>query len=135
MKFSEIQICEHNQHDMVDIIAKQYHVTPEYVNVERKAYSKSKIKQCFDNSRKYVFDHPDAIYVLGYYVFKGIPIEHCWVKEGSKYYEITLKSDISEDSYYSFYELTMSDLLDACEKIGYAPQIFEYFRFIRNKGK
>jgi hypothetical protein len=73
-------------------------------------------KECYRNAflSALAFLHKtgDVRYVLGFYTAKTLPldVEHAWIKVGKEYYdptvEIALKKDPTQDTYYSFVELT-----------------------------
>lgn len=104
----------------IKMICGMYHqltsiLDPEIINVSGKSYKKSSPKACFANSEQYVDNH-DSIYVLGFLLFQGIPIEHAWIREGSEYYDVTLGGTSDTEVYVKCIEISSSDLASYTEK-------------------
>lgn len=120
--------------EVVSSIGSSYNVEPKEVKVEIKKFPSAKSKECFDNSRKYVTSHRGTSYCLGYYLLYGqIPIEHAWVKEGEKFFDVTLKDNLENDEYYLFFEISREDLNEILLAIRQSPSIYDYKKYLRNK--
>lgn len=120
--------------EIITSLGSAYDLEPKEVKVEIKNFSEAKAKACFDNSRKYVSSHSGTSYCLGYYLLYGqIPIEHAWVKEGEKFFDVTLKDNLENDEYYLFFEISMEELDNILVAIRHAPSIYDYKKFLRNK--
>lgn len=120
--------------EVITSLGSAYDIEPKEVEVEIKNFPKAKAKECFDNVRKYVSSHPGTSYCLGYYLFYGqIPIEHSWVKEGEKFFDVTLKDNCENDEYYLFFEISREELNDILVEIRHAPSIYDYKKYQRNK--
>jgi hypothetical protein len=85
-------------------------------------HTKSKFnspKSCFYNAQRLALSKPGAKYVLGFYLFGGIPLEHAWVKIGTEYMDSTLEPHEGITSeYYSVVELDQHQLKQLIAKIG-----------------
>lgn len=108
-------------------LASQYHTKPLLVtNIKTKYFGKP--KQCFNNSFRYLMlEQPQGKYILGYIIFKGVPIEHAWVKVGNQNYDVTLK-DTSDIDYYQFFELDFELVSKYVKKLKFAPSIYDYVK-------
>lgn len=102
---------------------------PELVDVKIRPYSKSKAKNCFRNAASYVINTIGSSYILGYYVFHDVPIEHAWVYDDG-YYDVTLKK--AEGQYYKLVQLEFKDLVIALNKNhNYDIDLYSYFKVQR----
>lgn len=120
--------------EVITSLGTSYNIEPKEVAVEIKNFPKAKAKECFNNVRKYVSSHPGTSYCLGYYLLYGqIPIEHAWVREGEKFFDVTLKDNKEDDEYYLFFEISREDLNDILLSIRKAPSIYDYKKYLRNK--
>ena len=104
------------------------------VEVERKSFPGARAKECYNNTFKYIAEN-GGTFVLGYLVYaKAIPIEHAWVRDGDKYFDVTLK-DNKGDEYYSVMELNFDDVMEYVDKYSTAPDIYSWERFKRSSGR
>ena len=101
-------------------------------NVKFKKQSGSQKKQCFNNSFKAMTGHPNSKYVLGYVMYKGIPIEHAWIKEGEQYFDVTLDPK-QQDGYVSVYESDFDSISEYVDKYQSAPSLYDLNRFFGKK--
>ena len=89
---------------------QQLKTEPVEVQVTVKRHPKSLMKACFLNAYNYVTTHVNCVYVLGYYLYMGIPIEHAWVKQGDNYIDVTLNDNKEGDRYFKCEEITPETL-------------------------
>ena len=69
------------------------------------------LKVVFITRRKLTLFNSKNKYVIGFYLFHGIPIEHAWVNTPTGYVDSTLDDDPEEGHlYYSVYEIDSGDL-------------------------
>lgn len=129
-----------NAKDLVVMVSSGYHLPsqPKKVDVAHVASKFNKPKQCFDNAYRYLDSLPvnttDCQYVLGFLLFRGIPVEHAWVKVDGQYFDPTLTSH-SDHEYYSLAELEFMELIDVAAMCGCAPSIYDYSRWLRKNPK
>jgi hypothetical protein len=76
--------------------------------------------------------HPNSKYVLGYVMYKGIPIEHAWIKEGEQYFDVTLDPE-KQDGYVSAYESDFDEISAYIDKYHSAPSLYDLNRFFAKK--
>ena len=98
-----------------------------HVVVKAKPHGRSQKKQCYNNSWRYIQDH-EGVYVLGYVFFRGLPIEHAWVRIGKQHYDVTLTPD-DDHIYYSVYEVPEEKLNAYVVANGSAPDLYSLSRF------
>lgn len=101
-------------------------------NVKFKKRPGSQPKQCFNNAFKSLSASENSKYVLGYILFKGIPIEHAWIKEGNEYFDVTLDPS-KQDSYISVYEAPYDEVFEYVDKYHSAPSLYDLNRFFSKK--
>ena len=107
-------------------------LNPKSVEVSFKKTVGAKKKECFNNAFKSLSGHPDSKYVLGYVFFHNIPIEHAWIKEGDKYFDVTLVPD-QQHGYVSVAEFKLDDIMEYVDEKGSAPSLYDINRFVGNK--
>lgn len=120
---------------ILDILLNQWNlnIQPEQVSVTYKEYRRSLPKECYRNAFNYVSGNINTrSYILGYLVYRGIPIEHAWVKENDVYYDITL-DNTEQDQYYKLIEISGSDLMDYILQTRELIDIYTYKRIKENK--
>lgn len=138
MKLAEVLVLEEPDHDLETVKTLMRHMqltqTPEEVTVMIKKHAKSRMKACFNNASNYVLAHKNCSYVLGYYLFHGLPIEHAWVRQGDFYLEITLNDHHEGDRYFKVIELSPEQLkeINAFNRQK-GPDFYAYSRFNRRK--
>ena len=90
----------------------------------------SEPKACFNNAYR-AMSAPDDLYVLGFVLVQGVPIEHAWIKSGGRYIDVTLEPSGFE--YVSVVEMPFQVLLEITEANRYCPpDIFDVNRFLRS---
>jgi hypothetical protein len=107
-------------------------LNPKNVDVEFKKISGAQKKQCFNNAFKSLSVHPDSKYVLGYVFLHNIPIEHAWIKEGDKYFDVTL-DPTKHEGYISVAEFSFDEVMEYVDKHSSAPSLYDINRFLGNK--
>ena len=102
----------------------------QHVVVKEKPHGRSQKKQCYNNSWRYIQDNlkDKAQYVLGYVFFRGLPIEHAWVRVGKQHYDVTLTPD-ENHIYYSVYEVPEEKLTAYVVAEGSAPDLYSLSKF------
>ena len=126
--------------DLVKVMSQGYNLPsqPKKVDVAHVASKFNKPKQCFDNAYHYLDSLPtnitDCQYVIGLMLFRGIPVEHAWVKVNGQYFDPTLTSH-SDHEYYSLAELDFMELVDVAATCGCAPSLYDYSRWLRKNPK
>lgn len=98
------------------------------ITVAHKPTKTSQLKQCYNNSYRYVSAHPGSIYVLGYIIFHGIPIEHAFVQQGNSFYDVTLNPEGNE--YFKLVEVSDELLTDYVNSEQHAPDLYSLNRFV-----
>ena len=91
-------------------------------------------KQCFNNSFKYLLSHSSGHYVLGFVMFRGMPIEHAWVRINEEYLDVTLDGKLAAD-YVSVAEFTFDQVAEYVNQEECAPTLYDINRFLGNKKK
>lgn len=125
--------------DLVKVMSQGYNLPsqPKKVDVAHVASKFNKPKQCFDNAYHYLDSLPtnitDCQYVIGLMLFRGIPVEHAWVKVNGQYFDPTLTSH-ADHEYYSLAELDFMELIDVAATCG-APSLYDYSRWLRKNPK
>lgn len=67
-------------------------------------------KQCYNNSFRYMLlENSKAKYVLGFVFYHEVPIEHAWIEENGKYYDLTL-NPAGYDKYIKVAEFPFKDV-------------------------
>ena len=129
-------LLESSGADMVKMLASQYGMRASKIeDIAFKKAPSSKPKQCFDNARKYDLSNPDSTYVIGYLLHRGaIPIEHAWVKDGGKHYDVTIKDILELDEYWALVEIPYDELHDMMINKGMSsPALYDYAKYKRGK--
>lgn len=100
----------------------------EEVKVEHKGTKYSAPKMCYNNSFRYMLlENEKAKYVLGYVIYHSIPIEHAWIQEGSKYFDLTL--DPSQyDGYVKLTSLPFKEVNKFVSENGHPPSMHDTLR-------
>lgn len=135
MKIS--QILENDAMSLIKMMTQSISnvkLDPKVVDVAKKQTAGTQKKQCFNNSFKSVLSDTDRMYVLGYVFFHGIPIEHAWIKENGKYFDVTLDPK-GQDEYVSIAEFSFTEVSEYVDKFGSAPSLYDMNRFIGNKSR
>jgi hypothetical protein len=126
--------------ELVKVMSQGYNLPsqPKKVDVAHVTSKYNTPKQCFDNAYHYLDALPtnitDCKYVIGFMLFRGIPVEHAWVKVGDQYLDPTLTSN-ADHEYFSLAELDFMELIDVAAMCGCAPSIYDYSRWLRKNPK
>ena len=105
---------------------------PTLVEVSHKKTRYNKSKLCYNNTFNYVCNNINAIYVLGWTCSLGFPIDHAFIKEDDKYFDITLQTK-EGDVYYSLVELTAAELIAFTKKNRNCPLSYHDYLRITDK--
>lgn len=129
-KFSN-QVFENDRMSLVKMMTQQLRfleIDLKEVNVEYRKSAMSRKKECFNNSFKALSGHPDSLYVLGYVFLHNIPIEHAWIKEGDRYFDVTLDPE-KQHGYVSVVEIPFDKVMEYIDKHSSAPSLYDLNRF------
>lgn len=87
-------------------------------------------KACYENSLVYMIGAKsmEYKYVLGIVDFRGVPIEHAWVKKDDGSYHEPTVIENKEMIYYPVVELGMIEVLAFYSKYDHPPEIYEIAR-------
>jgi hypothetical protein len=97
-----------------------------HVSYKKTAYAEK--KQCYNNAMQYlIIENPNAKYVLGFTFVHGIPIEHAWIKENEKYYDVTL-ADAAEETFVTLIELDSKQVMQFFKKHHFGPTLWDVTR-------
>lgn len=81
----------------------------------------NRMKNCFYNSEMLVKKGKAPIYVLGFVIVHGVPLEHAWIKNtAGEYFDPTINVP-EQYTYYSCFELSHDELLAQIARIKTQP--------------
>lgn len=108
---------------------KNLDIKIKHVGVEFSLHARARPKECFNNAYKYVADNFDKspIYILGFIFYRGIPIEHAWVKDGNRHIDVTINTEDNE--YFKVVEVPTDLLLAYVGEKMHAPDLQHLNRF------
>jgi hypothetical protein len=103
----------------------------EEVQVTSKKWKKSVMKECFNNSYRYILlndDVTESKYVLGYVLVHGIPLEHAWVHTAEGHVDVTLETAGHITGYIKVTELPFKEVCKFVNKHKFAPSLYDVVR-------
>ena len=110
---------------------KNINIQPKLVDVSFKILKNAQPKDCFNNAFKAQSFNSKAIYVLGYVFVHNIPIEHAWISEDDKYYDITIQPE--NHKYVSVAEFTLDEIFPFVEKHMHSPSLYDMNKFLSTR--
>lgn len=114
---------------ILEYMAAQYRATATPVVVTAKPFKLAKPKACFDNAYKWCSRNPGSVYVVGYLMHTGIPIEHAWVRQGRAYFDVTIQVAHPSAKYFSLFELDSQALAHIVVKTEAPPGLYECLKY------